>query len=180
MTPSKWTRRAAACAAFAGLFATSAQATPTFTWTWDQSPVHAGPTDTLTFSGTLVNTGTTRITAINWLWIDNFGSIGPSVAAWNWTPDFWTINSGLDIDAGESHSFSVIWMTLGNAAPGTYTAFSGRQEIGVVDTTGTFSGQIQVSNTATINVPEPAALSLVAVALLGLGLARRSAVARKV
>jgi hypothetical protein len=159
--------------AAAGMLAMGATHAAAISWSFDPSPVYTDPNGTVTARGTFVNTGDTTITAITWLWLDSFGSVGPHIQSYAWTPDFWALNSGLDIDPGESWSFDILEFTLANAPAGSYNAFAGRMEIGVVDTNGAFSGAVQSGNNLVVNVSEPGPLALLGLALTSLALLRR-------
>jgi len=154
-----------------------------FNWEFTPSYQQLLPTDTYEIIGTLTNTGSTKIVGITYLesW---YGSIGPYISAWNWNPDFWTdYYSGLDIDPGESFTFWIANVDIVNAPAGSYTGVADaapyQTRIGVVDDVGAYSGEVAVSGRLDLQIPEPSVIGLAALALLGAGLARRGAAARR-
>lgn len=173
------TRLRVACAAVA-LAASAvptalAAPTPTFSWAFAPGFHQSGPSGAVDVRGTLRNTGSETIDAINYL-VVYIGSLGPHMTAWTWNPTFWqdyyNANSPLDIDPGETFDFYIGTLAYDDAPAGLYTAVT-NVAIGVLSHDNVYSGPVAPGNALLVQVPEPSVAALAAAALLGLGLVRR-------
>lgn len=166
--------RAACVAAVLSVSLTpAALATPTISWTFAPDFHLSDPSGAVDIRGTLLNTGSETIVAVNFLQI-YYGTLGPYITSWVWNATFWDdyYTTNIDVDPGETFDFYIATVSYDNAPTGLYTAVS-NAAIGVLSEGGVYSGAVAPDNDLLVQVPEPSAAALALAALLGLGLVRR-------